>query len=88
MLKKIVQVFGGDPNKREIEKYSQVVNEINSLENEFEALSNDALKNNTAELALETVENRLDFWGINPPNWFIGDSNPIRDNMNILLWNA
>ncbi len=49
MLKKIVQVFGGDPNKREIEKYSQVVNEINSLENEFEALSNDALKNNTAE---------------------------------------
>ncbi|MCK4724908.1 MAG: hypothetical protein KAT29_03865, partial [Anaerolineales bacterium] len=49
MLKKIVQVFGGDPNKREIEKYSQVVSEINSLENEFEALSDEALRNKTTE---------------------------------------
>ena len=49
MLKKIVQVFGGDPNKREIEKYSQVVSEINSLESEFEALSDDALREKTTE---------------------------------------
>ena len=49
MLKKIVQVFGGDPNKREIEKYSQVVSEINTLENEFEALSDEALRNRITE---------------------------------------
>ncbi len=56
MLKKIVQVFGGDPNKREIEKYSQVVNEINSLENEFEAISDDVLRNKTSEFRQRLAE--------------------------------
>ena len=56
MLKKIVKVFGGDPNKREIEKYSQVVNEINDLENEFEALSDDALRNKTSVFRQKLAE--------------------------------
>jgi len=49
MLKKFVRLFGGDPNQRSIDKFSQVVDQINDLENEIEALS-------PAELAHKTVE--------------------------------
>jgi preprotein translocase subunit SecA len=43
MLQKFVKVFGGDPNKREIEKTTYIVDQINALEKEFEALSDEAL---------------------------------------------
>ena len=49
MLQKFVKVFGGDPNKREIEKTTEVVAQINELEAEFEALSDDALRAKTDE---------------------------------------
>jgi preprotein translocase subunit SecA len=49
MLKKFVRIFGGDPNKREIEKYSDLVDEINNLEPDFEKLSIEELKGKTAE---------------------------------------
>ena len=49
VLKKIVGVFGGDPNKREIEKLSEIVDEINSHEESFESLSDEALGAKTAE---------------------------------------
>ncbi len=49
MLKRFVRIFGGDPNRRVIEKFTDIVDEINALEPEFEALSDEALKNKTAE---------------------------------------
>jgi preprotein translocase subunit SecA len=49
MLKKFVRIFGGDPNKREIDKYSDLVDEINNLEPDFEKLSVEELKGKTAE---------------------------------------
>ena len=49
VLKKIAGVFGGDPHKREIEKLSQIVDEINSHEAAFEALSDEQLKAKTGE---------------------------------------
>jgi preprotein translocase subunit SecA len=49
VLQSIVRVFGGDPNKREIEKISLIVDEINGLEEEYEALSIEALRGKTAE---------------------------------------
>src|SRR3972149_3145942 len=49
MLKKIVQMIGGDPNKREIEKYSEVVEQINDLEGQYEELSDEALADKTDE---------------------------------------
>ncbi len=49
MLKKIVKIFGGDPNKRAIDQFSQVVDEINRLEPEFEKMSDEALRAKTAE---------------------------------------
>jgi len=50
VLKKIAVVFGGDPHKREIEKYSGVVDQINAFEEPFLALSNEALTAKTGEL--------------------------------------
>ncbi len=50
MLKKFVRIFGGDPNQRELEKFSGIIDEINALEPEFEALSDEALRAKTSEL--------------------------------------
>ena len=49
MLEKFVKVFGGDPNKREIEKTTDIVAQVNALEVEFEALSDEALRAKTDE---------------------------------------
>ena len=49
MLQKFVKAFGGDPNKREIEKTTEIVDQINALEKEFEAFSDEALRLKTDE---------------------------------------
>jgi preprotein translocase subunit SecA len=49
MLNKFVQVLGGDPHKREVQKLSETVNRINELEPSFEALGDDTLLAKTAE---------------------------------------
>ena len=49
MLNKIVRVFGGDPNKRQIDQYSETVDYINSLEAKFEAYSDEELYGMTTE---------------------------------------
>ena len=64
MLNKFVQVLGGDPHKREVQKLSETVNRINELEPSFEALGDDALFAKTAEFkqrleAGETLDDLL-----------------------------
>ena len=49
MLQKFVKTFGGDPNRREIEKTTDFVEQINALEPEFEALNDEALRLKTDE---------------------------------------
>jgi preprotein translocase subunit SecA len=49
MLQNFVKLFGGDPNRREIEKLSQLAEVINGLEPKFEALSDEALLAKTDE---------------------------------------
>lgn len=49
MLQNFVKIFGGDPNKREIEKLSQLVEVINDLEPGFELLSDEELRAKTDE---------------------------------------
>ncbi len=49
MFSNIVRLIGGDPHKREIQKLSATVEEINSLEQPYEQLSDEALKAKTAE---------------------------------------
>jgi len=52
MLQKFVKTFGGDPNRREIEKTTDFVEQVNALEAEFEALSDEALRAKTDEFRL------------------------------------
>jgi preprotein translocase subunit SecA len=49
MLNRIVKIFGGDPQKRAIAEYSDLVDEINALEDGIEALSDEALQAKTDE---------------------------------------
>ncbi len=49
MLKKFVTILGGDPNRRAIGRSNEIVDLINSLEPEFEALSDEALLAKTGE---------------------------------------
>ncbi len=56
MLEKFVKVFGGNPNKREVERISEVVEQVNALEGEFESLGDDALRAKTDEFRTRLVE--------------------------------
>src|SRR5512139_3176176 len=56
MLNTLVRIFGGDPNKRQIYKYTELVDLINSLEPEFELLSDDALRAKTVEFRRRLAE--------------------------------
>ncbi len=49
MFQNIIRVLGGDPNKRELQRIAAIVAEINTLEPEFEALSDEALRSKSAE---------------------------------------
>jgi len=47
MFKKISQLFGGDPNQRKVDSLKEIVDQINALEPEYEALSDEALSAKT-----------------------------------------
>jgi len=49
MLQGFVKLFGGDPNKREIEKTTEIVAQINALEAQFESLTDEGLRAKTDE---------------------------------------
>ena len=49
MLKNFVKIFGGDPNKKTIEQFRSIAQQINALEPQFEALSDEALRAKTDE---------------------------------------
>jgi preprotein translocase subunit SecA len=56
MLKKFVNIFGGDPNKRAVEKYYPIVEQVNALEGQFEAFSDGELHAKTAEFRERLVK--------------------------------
>src|SRR5829696_5276348 len=56
MLKNFVKIFGGDPNKKTIEQFRSVAQQINLLEPQFEALSDDALRAKTDEFRARIAE--------------------------------
>jgi len=56
MLKKFVHIIGGDPNKREIENFSSIVDQINDLENSYEKFDDQALFNKTDEFQRRLAE--------------------------------
>jgi preprotein translocase subunit SecA len=50
MFKNILKIIGGDPNKKDIRKYTEIVDEINGLSKQFESLSDGDLQAKSAEL--------------------------------------
>ncbi len=56
MLKNFVRLFGGDPNKRELEKFTGLVDQINELEKSYEAISDEALRAKTGEFRARLAE--------------------------------
>jgi len=56
MLKNFVKIFGGDPNKKTIEQYRAIAEQINSLETQFESLSDEALRLKTDEFKARITE--------------------------------
>jgi preprotein translocase subunit SecA len=52
MLKRFVKLVGGDPNQRRVNRLAGVIEGINALEPDFEALSDDELSQKTNEFRL------------------------------------
>ncbi|MBI3240824.1 MAG: SEC-C domain-containing protein [Chloroflexi bacterium] len=50
MFKNIIKAIGGDPNKRDVRKYTEVVDQINDMSRQFEDMSDDALRAKSDEL--------------------------------------
>src|SRR5512142_175872 len=70
MLKNFVKIFGGDPNKKTIEQYSGIAQEINSLEPKFEALSDEALRLKTDEFRKRISDSVGDLEGLDEKEAF------------------
>src|SRR6202142_4432780 len=79
MLQKFVSVFGGDPNKRTVEKLAGIVDEINSLEPEFEQFSDEALRAKTEEFRAKLIQEG------GPEKMGEGDDNEIQDLLEEIL---
>jgi len=56
MFQKIVRVIGGDPNKKQIQAYTAIVDEINALEESFETYSDEQLRAKTDEFRLRLAQ--------------------------------
>ncbi|GAB4522201.1 MAG: hypothetical protein Fur0018_03630 [Anaerolineales bacterium] len=67
MLKKFVRIFGGNPNKREIEKLAEIAGQINTQEAHFETLTDDALRAQTDMLRRKLAAQLI---GIEDPQEF------------------
>ena len=58
MFRNIIKFIAGDPNKKDIQRYSKVVDEINALEPAFRALSDDELRARTDEFRARVEQER------------------------------
>jgi preprotein translocase subunit SecA len=56
MLKNFVKIFGGDPNKKTIEQFRGIAEQVNALEPQFEVLSDDAVRAKTDEFRARIAE--------------------------------
>jgi len=79
MLKNFVKIFGGDPNKKVIEKLSDIVMEINSLEPQFEALSDDELRAKTDEFRARVADSVGNLEGLTEQEQFKAEQEALED---------
>ncbi|NJC95380.1 MAG: hypothetical protein FIB03_03410 [Anaerolineae bacterium] len=79
MLKNFVKIFGGDPNRKAIEQLSGVVDQINSLEAQFEALSDDALRAKTEEFRARVAESLGNLDGLDEREQFEAEQEALEE---------
>ncbi|HXD12387.1 MAG TPA: hypothetical protein VN653_20120, partial [Anaerolineales bacterium] len=79
MLKSFVKIFGGDPNKKIIEQLRGVVEEINSLEPEYEALNDEALRAKTDEFREHIVSSMGNVEGLEEKEQFKAEQDALED---------
>ena len=63
MLKNFVKLFSGDPTKKTVDQFAELVIKVNALEAEYEALSDDALRAKTDEFKARIARALV---GLNP----------------------
>ena len=83
MLKKLVNIFGGDPNKKRINELAEMAAEINALEPTFESLSDDALRAKTAEFRTK-IQQAVEGFDVGSEEYFEAE----QDVLNDLLFEA
>jgi preprotein translocase subunit SecA len=81
MLKNFVKIFGGDPNKKVVEQYSGIAKQINSLEPQFEALSDDALRAKTDEFRRRIAAESGNLEGLDEKEQFQAQQNALNEIM-------
>jgi preprotein translocase subunit SecA len=79
MLKSFVKIFGGDPNKKIIEQLSGMVEEINSLEFGFEALSDEALRAKTDEFRERVASSMGNVEGLDEKEQFQAEQDALEE---------
>src|SRR4026208_918118 len=79
MLKSFVKIFGGDPNKKIIEQLRGLIEEINSLEPEFEALTDEALRAKTDEFRERITSGMGNVEGLDEKEQFKAEQDALED---------
>lgn len=79
MLKSFVKIFGGDPNRKVIEKLSEVVKQINDLEPQFEALSDDELRAKGGEFRARIQESLGTMEGLTEQEQFKAEQDALEE---------
>src|SRR5437016_3219956 len=79
MLKSFVKIYGGDPDKKIIEQLSGVVKEINALEPEFEALSDEALRAKTDDFKDRIVSSMGNVEGLDEKDQFKAEQDALEE---------
>ncbi len=79
MLKSFVKLFGGDPNKKTIEQLRPTVEEINALEAEYEALSDETLRAKTDEFRAHIAESVGNVEGLDEQKQFQAEQDALEE---------
>jgi preprotein translocase subunit SecA len=79
MLKNFVKLFGGNPHKKIIEELGEIVRQINALEAQFEALSDEALRAKTDEFRARVRESLGEVEGLSEQEQFRAEQEALEE---------
>ena len=78
MLKKFVNIFGGDPNQKRIDELAEIAAEINALEPAFEQLSDAELRAKTDEFRAK-IQDAVDGFELGSDEYFEAEQNTLKE---------